>query len=185
MSSKKSTSVDFFDDIITVFLYNSNIMFASQNKNPNGFTLLELLIVIAIIGLLLTVVLFAVSDSKRKGADAAIESAMMQAKNQAELYYNSNSRSYEGVCMNDPFNKNTIGRFLVAAQRTYGGIVNEPYTDDEIGTFSPVNEVCHDSNSEYTVWVPLAYSTNAWCIDSRNISKMTNQILPANQTYCP
>jgi general secretion pathway protein G len=151
-----------------------------------GFTLLELLVVVAIIGLLATVVMFSIRDSKTKGADAAIKSAMDQAKNQAELYFNNNNRSYEGLCANDPFNKNTIGRFLIAAQGTYGAPVNGPYIDGTAGSFSPIREVCHDSTTAYAAWIPLAFSSNnAWCIDSINNSKSTNAVLPANQMFCP
>jgi type II secretory pathway pseudopilin PulG len=54
--------------------------------------------VVAIIGVIASVTIFSLDDSKGKAADKAIQSAMDQALNQAELYYVSNRRSYEGVC---------------------------------------------------------------------------------------
>lgn len=161
-------------------------MQTQTHRCSRGFTLLELLVSIAIIGLLASVIIFSISESKGKSADTAIKSAMTQAHNQAELYYNSNGRSYEGVCANDPFDKNTIGRFLVAAQNTYGGPVNEPYNDSVSGGFSPIVEICHDSVTDYVAWVPLKFQqNNAWCIDSRNISKKTTDVVFADEMNCP
>ena len=98
----------------------------------SGFTLIEVLVVVAIIGILASVVVFSVTVSKNKGADSAIQSAMQQAAGQAEVYYNVNNRSYEGVCANDAANQNTIGRFLVSSQETYGGPVNQPFLFQKI-----------------------------------------------------
>src|SRR5574344_1835843 len=68
-----------------------------MQKNK-GFTLIELLVVIAIIGILASVVLASLNSARAKGADAAIKSNLANARAQAELYYDSNNASYDGVC---------------------------------------------------------------------------------------
>lgn len=154
--------------------------------NKKGFTLLEVLIVVTIVGILASVVIFSTSLSKNKGADSGIQSALRQATGQAEVYYNSNNLSYEGVCIDDPLDKNTIGRFLVAAQQTYGGPINAPYDDAVGGSFSPVREVCHDNNVSYAVWIPLVFQAGyAFCIDGYNRVVITNSVLGPNEFACP
>lgn len=64
----------------------------------DGFTLIELLVVIAIIGILASVVLASLNTARDKGSDAAIKANLNNARAQAELYYDDNSNSYDGVC---------------------------------------------------------------------------------------
>ena len=65
------------------------------------FTLLELLIVIAIIGILASVVLASLNTARDKGSSAAIKSTVNNLRAQAELYYDDNGNSYAGMCDTD------------------------------------------------------------------------------------
>ena len=69
-----------------------------SKKIQAGFTLIELLVVIAIIGILASVVLASLNSARDKGSDAATKSNLNNARAQAELYYDNNSRSYANVC---------------------------------------------------------------------------------------
>lgn len=59
-----------------------------------GFTLLELLVVVALIGLASTVVVAALSSSRNKGGDAALRSNLNSIRGQAEVYYLNHNRRY-------------------------------------------------------------------------------------------
>jgi prepilin-type N-terminal cleavage/methylation domain-containing protein len=93
-----------------------------MNKNK-GFTLIELLVVIAIIGILSSVVLASLNTARNKGADAAIKSNINNARAQAELYYDSNSQSYLGVCAkNTSDTPGGIKTMMTAADSAYGTV---------------------------------------------------------------
>lgn len=63
--------------------------------NRNGFTLVELIVVIAIIGILVTIVIVAIDPAKqiKNAQDARIRSDLQAMKTAWQLYYNDN-KSY-------------------------------------------------------------------------------------------
>lgn len=63
----------------------------AKNKNiHNGFTLLELLIVMAIIGVLASIMLFAINNGHSKGRDSARKSQVLEVLKALELHYSIN-----------------------------------------------------------------------------------------------
>lgn len=162
----------------------------SSVKTRQGFTLLELLIVIAIIGILVAVVLASMSQSKAKGADAGVRSNLLNARSQAEVYYTNQNRSYSGVC-----NDTSLGIFkmMQAAARAQNITPRTPpYMPADVGAWN--KETCHDSVDAYAVWVPLQVTSFGasrsgfpvgLCIDSLNTTKIINADLPSSQTFCP
>ena len=74
----------------------------SSQKNK-GFTLLELLVVVVIIGILAAITMAIMSDARKKGGDAGVKSNLMSARSQAEVFFNINTvapLSYTNVCTN-------------------------------------------------------------------------------------
>lgn len=57
-------------------------------KNNKAFTLLELIVVIAIVGLLITISIAFLSDAKQRGTDTGRISAVNQVKNALNIYFN-------------------------------------------------------------------------------------------------
>ncbi len=59
-----------------------------QTKQQKGFTLIEILIVVAIIAILASVVLVGLGPTQQKGRDARRLSDLRETQNALELYYN-------------------------------------------------------------------------------------------------
>jgi type II secretory pathway pseudopilin PulG len=69
-------------------------------------------VVIAIIGILSSVVLASLNTARNKGADAAIKSNINNSRAQAELYYDTKGNTYASLCT-DPAG---IAQFITAAE---------------------------------------------------------------------
>ena len=149
--------------------------------NKKGFTLIELLVVIAIIGILASVVLASLNSARAKGADAAVKSGLANARAQAELYYDNNGQSYNGVCT-QPGGVTTMVSGAASASIGSATVTTATTTAWTSGT-----AVCHDSPLAWAAAVALkTVPGSSWCVDSTGKSASSTGILGAspNQYFC-
>ena len=128
-------------------------------KNNKGFTLIEMLVVIAIIGLLSSVVLVALGPSRAKAKDARIISDLNQARVLIET-------SYTGGVYNTAF---VAPADLTTDLTSNGGAL-----------------IANVSESAYAVASKLASdSTKYYCIDSAGKVNAAGAVLAAGSFVCP
>ena len=147
-----------------------------------GFTLIELLVVVAIIGILAAVILANSSTARNKGINAAVKSNLATARQQGEIFYNTNTatpNSYTDVCT-DGVVGGTAGvgaQVLAAAKATrLAG-----YAINTTGTLTTAT--CNDSPLAWAAEAPLMTAGLMWCVDSTSISKQTSVSIGAG-TSC-
>jgi prepilin-type N-terminal cleavage/methylation domain-containing protein len=141
-----------------------------------GFTLLELLVVVAIIGILSAVIMAALNNANTKGKDAAIKSNLKNAITQGEIFYATNTvalNSYTNVCNAGPIGgANTVYNLVLAAAKASAlasyGIDNVPAASASVAT-------CNDTAGGWAAEVPLksAGANQMWCVDSTGKSVQT------------
>jgi type IV pilus assembly protein PilE len=151
-----------------------------------GFTLVELLVVISIIGILTTFVLVSVSTANKRGKDASVQSNLSEVRAQAQLFYNTNS-SYclaSGTCpttmtSNDckaASNANLVFGDPKILVQTVAAEANN------VGTL--ICNVTADG-ADYVIQSKLSDGATYYCIDSNGIGSRSTTAITNTSTECP
>jgi prepilin-type N-terminal cleavage/methylation domain-containing protein len=114
-----------------------------------GFTLVEIMVVVAITALIAAVILVSMGESRKEARDAAIKTSLGEIRKASEFLYDANT-SYIGVC-------NTVDNTL-SESGDFGRI--EDYVESQGGSVA-----CRESAGAYAVNSSLNRG-NCWCIDS-------------------
>ncbi len=137
-------------------------------QNKKGFTIIELLIVIAIIGLLATISLVALNGARQKGRDAKRIGDIRQIQVALELYFNDNN-SYPivaegGVVLGQTSAAKLCNGGFVAIDtvctRTYMGLV--PSNPQPNGADYLYESEGTGTGSSYTIGFTLEDSTGSY-----------------------
>jgi len=166
----------------------------SKIKNfRKGFTMIELLVVVAIIGILSSIVLISVSTARAKGIDSFIQQNLRTVQTQAEIYF-QNKKAYD-------FPNNAAGTTCSTAAGPGVGQGYNLFSYDpvirlalitvmsKINNSNPPNtSFCGASKNSWVAAIRLKSSLSnndstdrLWCVDSNGQSKeITGPPWPAN-----
>lgn len=147
-----------------------NFGFVNEEKKPRisndagfspsfslGFTLVEALAVVAMIGVLASIVMVRVGTAKKQGQDTGVVSGLREVRNASELYFDQ-LYTHEGVCNDD----NTT----LSDQGNFGRI--RIYIDRYNGENGVIG--CKDADEGFAVISSLNLG-DCWCVDYQGASK--------------
>ena len=145
-----------------------------------GFSLIELLIVITIVGVLSTIILSSISNSRARAYDSKIKQQLSSFRTAAEIYFtNQTPNSYNTTgspitsCANGIFND-------VDAVNGAPGLYIAP---GNLPDFAQPVCGAADSGSAYAVKATLYSGNEYWCVDNKGSSRMVSDGSLA--TFCP
>ena len=146
----------------------------SVNSKRGGFTLIELLVIVAIIGILASVIFVALSDSQKRGADAAVKANLNTIRSMSELFASNNGNLFL------PSGGST---FSIATCPAYNGAGTNMLSKEKTLASAIVEAVkrggngssCYNSSFVWAVAVGLKSSASTfWCVDSGGASRQVN-----------
>jgi prepilin-type N-terminal cleavage/methylation domain-containing protein len=142
--------------------------FYTQRKSGAGFSLIEILIVVAVLGILASLILTAVSASRIKAYNNRIRTSVGQIRWLAEEVYDTQGASYENWT-HDPTIQQQLTILLDDIDKNYGDSAGAPY----------VTVLRESQNKEYCVSAPLRQQANAYyCIDATAVFRVTHSPCP-------
>ncbi|MFH0804360.1 MAG: prepilin-type N-terminal cleavage/methylation domain-containing protein [Candidatus Zambryskibacteria bacterium] len=143
-------------------------------ERSGGFSLVELLIVITIIGILSTIILSSISNARARAYDSKVKQQLSSFRTAAEMYFANQVPNGYGIandCGTGVFNN-------VDAVNGSPGLYIAP---GNLPDFSV--PVCRSTDTAYALKATLYSGNEYWCIDSKGASRMVLDGDPA--TFCP
>lgn len=115
-----------------------------------GFSIVEILVVVAIISVLLAVAVIRIDMYRNEGANANIKATLRQAQIEANLFHQS-ARSFTGLCANERIEEQRT----VACRQAFLQVINPDCK-------------CFADLDSWVIAVPLRPGGDgyAWCVDS-------------------
>ena len=156
-----------------------NLTFKLSNfktSNPSlGMTLIELLVVITIIGVLSTIILSSVSDSRTRAYDSKVKQHLSSFRTSAEIYFSAQVPNSYGISASC-----TTGMFasILPGEGSPGLYISEANM--------PLNTqvVCGSNATSYAVKATLYSGSDYWCIDNKGASMKFAGPIGGSATIC-
>jgi len=152
-------------------------------RKSKGFTIIELLVVVAIIAVLASIVLINVNAIRNKASDAKTKAQMSALRAAAATYYDSNSNNYGPAtaaaanCTTGGMGSDTASGFAsLVAGASYSDAVAPTCTTD-----ATISNVATRWSASHT----LKASANHFCVDSTGAAKEQAAAAPAAGAPCP
>ncbi len=139
-------------------------------------TLVELLVVITIIGVLATIVLSSVSDSRVRAYDSKVKQQLSSFRTAAEIYFQNQVPNSYGVSVS------CAGGMFVSVNPNEG---SPGVYIDTINMPANTQVVCGSNDSSYAVKATLYSGNEYWCVDNRGSSVKVSGPIGGSVTQCP
>ncbi len=150
-----------------------------------GFTLIELIVVVAIIAVLSTIILFTVSQYINRGKDSNVAGNMAILIPAGEIVYNASGATYIDFC--DPQKNNVIKNVIAQMPQpnVNGYCYDNPLvgagTQDSsqwkasgsgAGVGNPAGICCYATEQAWVAWArDFSTPANVYCVDSRGMKE--------------
>jgi prepilin-type N-terminal cleavage/methylation domain-containing protein len=161
-------------------------------NKARGFTLVELLVVISIIGLLSSVVLASLNTARGRSKDAAIIAEVIQLRNLMHLEY-SDTGSYAGLqgnpgwvfsdtasCPAGAFSSVTRAAKALEICNKIGPLISGSGNRLFIGSVSTSVVPAANASQSFSIMARLSSSAKIFCVGHNGKTSTAFQILPAN-----
>lgn len=151
-------------------------------ERRRGFSLIELLISISIIGILGSIILSSVSSSRGKGFDSKIKQQLNSFRTASEIYFSEHDGSFGPPTSSCGGVTNTT---LFNNLQPTSGNPGVYITAGNLPDFSTVD--CESTDTDYTVKASLYSGNEYWCVDGRGNSRLIQETLDVgdSDTVCP
>lgn len=142
-----------------------------------GFSLVELLIAITIIGVLSTIILSSMSNSRARAYDSKVKQQLASFRTAAEVYFSSQNPSSYGpatsVCTEGIFNDVNPNNGSPALLIAEGNLPNNTQVR------------CGSTDTAYAVKASLYSGTEYWCVDSKGSARVIQGEIGSSVIFCP
>jgi prepilin-type N-terminal cleavage/methylation domain-containing protein len=161
-------------------LFNSKISSRwIHNSKQAGFSLLELLIVITIIGVLTSIILTSLSDSRAKAYNSKIKQQLTSFRTAAEIYFSNQNPNGYGPTVSGPDCSSGIFNDVSPSNGSPALYIASGNLPDF------VQLACSSTASAYAVKASLYSGNEYWCVDSKGFSGVINGLITGPTTICP